>query len=115
MVRDQMLMLISEFLDVFGEGDNPGRIYVVQHRIDTDDYPPVRQPTRRIPLHYQLQLGSLIEDMLNKNIVVPSFSPIVPVKEKDSSLRMCIDYRELNAVKNLTPFRSLASMPPLTH
>lgn len=40
--------------------------------------------------------------MLDAGIVVPSdspwTSPIVPVKKKDGSIRLCIDYRKLNEV-----------------
>ncbi|CAH8671217.1 unnamed protein product [Schistosoma bovis] len=63
---------------------------------------PLRQPPRRVPVHYQPQLESMTKDMLEKKIIVPSSSPwaspIALVKKKDSSLRLCVDYRRFNAI-----------------
>ena len=43
-----------------------------------------------------------MEEMVNKGFVRPSTSPwgapILFVKKKDGSMRLCIDYRELNKV-----------------
>ncbi|TNN13673.1 Transposon Ty3-G Gag-Pol polyprotein, partial [Schistosoma japonicum] len=51
---------------------------------------------------------SVIKDMLDKKIIVPSSSPwaspIVLVKKKDSSLRLCVDYRRLNAITKRDSF-----------
>ena len=43
-----------------------------------------------------------MEEMVNKGFVKPSTSPrrapILFVKKKDGSMRLCIDYREFNKV-----------------
>ena len=43
-----------------------------------------------------------MEEMVNKGFVRPSMSPwgapVLFVKKKDGSMRLCIDYRELNKV-----------------
>ena len=48
------------------------------------------------------ELKVQIEEMVNKGFVRPSTSPwgapVLFVKKKDGSMRLCIDYRELNKV-----------------
>ena len=60
----------------------------------------------------QLELRELkvqLQDLLNKGFIRPSTSPwgapVLFVKKKDGSLRLCIDYRQLNKVttKNKYP------------
>ena len=56
------------------------------------------------------ELKAQLKDLLDKNFIRPSISPwgakVLFVKKKDGSLRMCIDYRQLNKVtiKNKYPF-----------
>ncbi|BHF67842.1 hypothetical protein SprV_0301087100 [Sparganum proliferum] len=84
------------------DGEPLGRTNVLQHTIDTGSARPIRQPPRRVPVHFQKQLEKTIKDMLDKHVIRPSSSPwaspIVLVKKKDGSLRLCVDYRKLNAV-----------------
>ena len=55
------------------------------------------------------ELASQLQELADKGFIRPSSSPwgapILFVKKKDSSFRMCIDYRELNklTVKNHYP------------
>ncbi|XP_018651543.1 LOW QUALITY PROTEIN: KRAB-A domain-containing protein [Schistosoma mansoni] len=107
-VRLSTISLLQKFSSVFSENISGNRTTTVQHSIPTGDHMPLRQPPRRVPVHYQPQLESIIKEMLEKKIIVPSSSlwasPIVLVKKKDSSLRLCIDYRRLNAIKKRDSF-----------
>ena len=55
------------------------------------------------------ELKSQLEDLLGKNFIRPSVSPwgapVLLVKKKDGSMRLCVDYRQLNKVtiKNKYP------------
>ncbi|XP_018648667.1 KRAB-A domain-containing protein [Schistosoma mansoni] len=106
--RHATIAVLQQFSSVFEESISGNRTSTVQHTICTGDHRPLRQPPRRVPVHYQPQLDTMIKDMLDKNIIVPSSSPwaspIVLVKKKDSSLRLCIDYRRLNAITKRDSF-----------
>ena len=46
--------LLCEFSDVFSQGpQDKGRTEKIQHRINTQDTAPIRQPPRRLPLAKQ--------------------------------------------------------------
>ncbi|XP_063350112.1 thy-1 membrane glycoprotein [Pelmatolapia mariae] len=74
----------------------------MQHSIPTGNAAPVRERYRQIPPKLYQEVKSLIQGMLDANIIVPSCSPwaspIVLVRKKDGTLRFCVDYRKLNAV-----------------
>jgi len=60
-------------------------------------------PTELVELKRQLQ--ELLDKGLNRPSVSPWGAPVFFVRKKDGSLRLCIDYRELNrvTVKNKYP------------
>ncbi|GFV04336.1 retrovirus-related Pol polyprotein from transposon 17.6 [Trichonephila clavipes] len=72
----------------------------VTMRIILKDEEPVCQPPRRLAFTERQEVNKQIEEWLNEGIIRPSSaeyaSPIVMVKKKDRSSRMCIDYRILN-------------------
>lgn len=65
-------------------------------------------PYRMAPAELR-ELKAQLQDLLDKGFIRPSFSPwgapVLFVKKKDGSLRLCIDYRQLNqaTVKNRYP------------
>ena len=66
-------------------------------------------PHRMAPVELQ-ELRVHLQELLNKGFIKPSTSPWGPpvlfAKKKDKTLRLCIDYRQLNRVtiKNQYPF-----------
>lgn len=79
-------------------------------RIETDPTanPPVR-PVIRLSIAELDELRNQLTDLLDKGFISPSTSPygapVLFVKKKDGSLRMCVDYRGLNRItrKNRHP------------
>ncbi|GFV89409.1 retrovirus-related Pol polyprotein from transposon 412 [Trichonephila clavipes] len=95
--------LFQEFEDVFSRNSSDiGHTTVTQHRIDTADHPPIKQHPRRLPFVKQEEVGTLLREMQENDIIEPSSSPwaspIVLVRKKDGSTRFCVDYRKLNDV-----------------
>ncbi|KAF7234327.1 hypothetical protein EG68_11518 [Paragonimus skrjabini miyazakii] len=64
----------------------PGRSSRIQHRINTGESGPLRQPPRRIPALYRDQVSRMIDDILARDVIQPSTSmwasPVVLVKKK---------------------------------
>ncbi|MCI18420.1 RNA-directed DNA polymerase (Reverse transcriptase), partial [Trifolium medium] len=103
-VKMEELPVVCEFPDVF-----PG---------DVSDLPPEREvefaidlipgtsPTSMAPYRMSaLELKELkkqLEELLEKKFTRPSVSPwgasVLLVKKKDRSMRLCVDYRQLNKV-----------------
>ena len=95
--------LIHDFAGVFSTSKQDlGRTDLVYHNIPTADAVPIKQPSRRLPVHYQPEVSKLLDGMQQQGVIEPSCSPwaspIVLVREKDGSLRFCVDYRKLNKV-----------------
>ncbi|GFW00893.1 retrovirus-related Pol polyprotein from transposon 412 [Trichonephila clavipes] len=95
--------LFQEFEDVFSRNSSDiDHTTVTQHRIDTADHPPIKQHPRRLPFAKQEEVGTLLREMQENDIIEPSSSPwaspIVLVRKKDGSTRFCVDYRKLNDV-----------------
>ncbi|GJV52806.1 putative reverse transcriptase domain-containing protein [Tanacetum coccineum] len=102
---------VRDFPEVFPE-DLPGLPPTRQVEFQIDLVPgaaPVaRAPYRLAPSELQ-ELSTQLQELSDKGFIRPSSSPwgapVLFVKKKDGSFRMCIDYRELNklTVKNRYP------------
>ncbi|GJU87915.1 putative reverse transcriptase domain-containing protein [Tanacetum coccineum] len=89
---------------------NKAVIRQVEFRIDLvpGATPIVKSPYRLAPSKMQ-ELSGQLQELQDKGFIRPSHSPwgapVLFVKKKDGSFRMCIDYRELNkiTIKNRYP------------
>ncbi|GJW15136.1 putative reverse transcriptase domain-containing protein [Tanacetum coccineum] len=108
----------EHFIDVFLEdlsGVPPQR--QVEFRIDLipGATPVAKSPYRLVPLKMQ-ELSEQLQELQDKGFIRPSHSPwgapVLFVKKKDGSMRMCIDYRELNklTVKNRYPLPKIEDL-----
>ena len=98
--RTQLQELLQSFSDVFN--DTPGTTDQATHSISTGSSKPISQQPYRIPSQWKEPLEEEVHQLLTLGIIQPSKSPwaapVVCVQKKDKTLRMCIDYRRLNAV-----------------
>ncbi|KYO21829.1 hypothetical protein Y1Q_0000515 [Alligator mississippiensis] len=95
-----MRKVIRKFQDVFSK--EPGWFRGAVHTIKTPPGAIVREKWRPIPHHLLQAVREEVSSMLRLGVVRPSQSPwrssLVPVHKSDGSLRLCIDYRRLNAL-----------------
>jgi len=93
---------LREFHDVFSKDGEYGFCDLVEVPIDTGDARPNAQPARPIPIHMRAEVRKQFEAYLRDGAIVPSTSdwasPLVLVKKKDGTLRICTDFRMLNSV-----------------
>ncbi|KAI3821253.1 hypothetical protein L1987_08816 [Smallanthus sonchifolius] len=107
----QDIPIVRDFPEVFPD-DLPGLppVRQVEFRIDLvpGANPVAKAPYRLAPSEMQ-ELASQLQELADKGFIRPSHSPlgapVLFVKKKDGSFRMCIDYRELNklTIKNRYP------------
>ncbi|KII68714.1 Retrovirus-related Pol polyprotein [Thelohanellus kitauei] len=103
-VKNELRNMLISYEDIFSTEDfDVGKCSGWEHEIITGDVHPVKENYRRLPVHKINDLKSIIDKLLEKNIIRPSksawSSPVVIVNKKSGGIRLCIDYRSLN---NLT-------------
>ena len=101
--REQFYSLLLTYADIFASSNSDlGRTDKLSHSIHTGDATPVRQPVRRIPPYRRQEVQTLLDEMLEQEVIQrstsPWASPIVLVRKKDGTTRFCVDYRKLNDV-----------------
>ena len=73
----------------------------LQMKINLSDDSPVEKNYVGVPKTLYPELKAYVEDLLNRGFISKSRSPYssacVVVRKKDGSMRLCIDYRELNS------------------
>ena len=94
---------LIKYQDIFSKGENDvGRTTVTEHKIETKTENPLRQRPRPLPLKQNEEVERQIRLLLESGMISVSnsawSSPIVCVRKKDGSLRMCCDYRKLNDI-----------------
>jgi hypothetical protein len=110
-IKLEDIPIVCEYPDVFPD-DLPGMPpdrdikFVIELQPGTA---PISKRPYRMPPNELAELKTQLQDLLDKGFICPSASPwgcpALFVKKKDNSLRLCVDYRPLNAVtiKNKYP------------
>ena len=110
-LKPQDIKVVRDFLDVFPEdlpGLPPDREVEFTIELAPGTAPLSKAPYRMAPVELK-ELKEQLQDLLDKGFIKPSVlpwgAPVLFVKKKDGSMRLCIDYRELNKVtiKNKYP------------
>ncbi|KAL0536183.1 hypothetical protein IC582_025122 [Cucumis melo] len=103
--------VVRDYPDIFPEelpGLPPHREVEFAIELEPGTVPISRAPYRMAPAELK-ELKVQLQELLDKGFIRPSVSPwgapVLFVKKKDGSMRLCIDYRELNkvTVKNRYP------------
>ncbi|GJT12272.1 putative reverse transcriptase domain-containing protein [Tanacetum coccineum] len=103
--------IVQDFPEVFPEdllGLPSARLVEFQIDLIPGAAPVAQAPYRLAPFEIK-ELSEQLQELSDKGVIRPSSSlwgaPVLFVKKKDGSFRMCIDYRELNKliVKNRYP------------
>jgi hypothetical protein len=109
--RFEDIQVVQEFLDVFPEGllgMPPERAIEFKIELQPNTAPIARALYKMLPLAF-IVLKFQLQDLVDKGFIHPSSSPwgclTLFVSKKDKDLRLCVDYRLLNAVaiKNKYP------------
>ncbi|GKB50090.1 putative nucleotidyltransferase, ribonuclease H [Tanacetum coccineum] len=109
--KQEEIVVVRDFLEVFPDdlsGLPPIREIKFRIKLTPGATPVAKSPYRLAPSELE-ELSRQLKELQDKGFIRPSSSPwgapLLFVKKKDDSFRMCIDYRELNklTVKNRYP------------
>ena len=100
--QSQMTKLFYKYKDCFCVNDDDlGYTETIKHKIETVTDQPIKVPHRRIPPYQMEEVRQHISKLLKQNVIrrstSPYAAPVVLVRKKDGSLRLCVDYRQLNS------------------
>ncbi len=105
-VECELTRLLDDFSDVFS--DRPGNTERVTMTIDTGDHAPIRQTPYSVPLGIREKVKAELDTLEEQGIIERCdscwASPLVPVRKPDGSIRLCVDYRKVNAITRREPY-----------
>lgn len=99
--QQKVKQLLFEYSDIFSRDEaDIGFAPDLRMDISMQDPTPVRQTYRSIPNALYSEVKDYIHNLLSKGFIRKSksafASPLVCVRKKDGSLRLCVDYRKIN-------------------
>ena len=104
-IPPSLLSILKEFEDVFPDELPPGLppLRGIEHRIDLiPDAPLPNRAAYRTNPEETKEIEKQIQELLSKGMIRESLSPcavpVILVPKSDKTLRMCMDYRPINAI-----------------
>ncbi|XP_076054461.1 uncharacterized protein LOC143033145 [Oratosquilla oratoria] len=92
--------LLRTYVCIFS--DHPRPCSALEHDVETHGAPPIRQRPYRLNTFKREYVRAEVQRLQELGIVQPSHSPwaspVVLVPKPDGSMRLCVDYRRVNAV-----------------
>ena len=100
--REAAKELLYQEAGAFAKDENDlGTISDLQMHIRLQDETPVQRSYMSVPPPLYKEVREYLQDLLDRGWIrkseSPYSSPVVCVRKKDGSLRLCIDYRQLNS------------------
>ena len=100
--REMLEKVLNKNEDIFSVGDlDIGEVKDFKMELNVVDNTPVKAAYRKVPPHLYTEVRNYVEDMKTNGWIRESFSsyssPIVCARKKNGGLRLCVDYRKLNA------------------
>lgn len=109
-IPTELMTVLQKYKSVFTEPQGLPPVRKHDHKIPLlQGSQPVNQRCYRVPYVQKTEIERQVKEMLNSGIIQesssPFASPIILVKKKDGTWRMCVDYRRLNeiTIKNKYP------------
>lgn len=100
--KQQLLTVINEFSQSFISGTASSTVKTGTMAIKLTRSEPVNYRPYKLSHDEKLRVRDIIKDLKDKGVIRESnsdfASPIILVKKKDGTDRMCVDYRALNAI-----------------
>ncbi|MFZ2537708.1 MAG: reverse transcriptase domain-containing protein, partial [Oscillospiraceae bacterium] len=97
--------LLFEFQDIFS--DVPRITNLGKHKIVLKSDDVIQSKPYPVPVHLRDKLDKELDELLAAGIISPSTgpfsSPIVLILKPDKSLRLCVNYKQLNAISQFDP------------
>ncbi|KAK3783846.1 hypothetical protein RRG08_031687 [Elysia crispata] len=101
----ELQLMVQRFSEIFS--DRPGDTNLAEHRIDLTSDVPVRQTPYPVLFALKSLPKKELPQMKDLGIIrksdSPYVSPVVVVKKKNGSNRICIDFRRLNKITVTDP------------
>ncbi len=102
------MSVLVEFWDLFSHDGSYGHTHLLQHRIITEDVPPIKYRYRPVNPALEPDLRRQLDEWLCHDVIEPANSPwsfnLVAAKKKGRKIRWCIDWRRLNEITKKDTF-----------